>query len=459
MSTSTHIIDRTSAQRRNRGPAAGKRWVHLPDLALLGILAVTATIGFENRLPSLSVGITLEAPDVLLLGLLGWIAAQWLFVPGFRLVRTPLDLPMMVFCTMTLFSTLIAIVQGSVDISLAIQGIRVFSYYLTFFVVTNLVKEARQLSFLLNGIFLLATFVAVAMVAQYILGDGVGLIQVPSDALNGAGSVRRILPPGHSILVVSFVTCLCILVVQRFKPIGLLRYLQCGLFGIAILITFLRSVWAALILALFVAAYLLRGVDKVRLIGWALSAMFPAVLVLLVVFAAPDSPISKLVDESLKKLSTVTPEALAGGDPNYNYRKLENEYAFAAIRSHPVIGLGLGAVYRPLDPRLDEWDASSFSERRTFIHNSHLRLWLQSGLLGYLSFLWLSVVFLLRGWSNWRKIPNDRMRAVVLGFTLVYVVVLIAAGANSIFMMWSWVPVLGIIMGVNEVIFRQVELN
>src|SRR6476469_9817715 len=83
------------------------------EIALLGILIATASIGLEDRLPVLSVGITLQMPDILLLGLLGCVAVRRLAVPGFRIVRTPLDLPLFVFFGVTLFSTLVAIVQSS----------------------------------------------------------------------------------------------------------------------------------------------------------------------------------------------------------------------------------------------------------------------------------------------------------------------------------------------------------
>ena len=456
MSVGTHVIHPTTDQPGNRTVPAGKLGVNGPGLALLGILVITATIGFENPLPALSIGVTLQLQDVLLLGSLGWIAVQWLFVPGFRLVRTPLDLPMLTFSAVTLFSTLMSIVRASVDIDLAIEGIRIFSYYLTFFVVTNSVKQRTQLIFLLNGTFLLATLVAMAIIVQYVLGDSVKLVQGSVDPLNKAfGTVTRIVPPGHSILLVAFVTSLCILVVERFKPMGLLRYLQCGLMGIAFLMTFLRSYWAASIVVLFFAASLLKGVDRRRLIGWGVVAMIPAVLALLVVFAAPNLGLSKLVEASWARLSTVNRRAFTGGDSNYNYRRLENEYAFGAIAARPVIGGGIGAAYRPLDPRLDGIDGNRIEDRTTFIHNGHLKVLLQAGLLGYLSLMWLSVAFLLRGYRNWRRVPDDRMRAVMLGFTLVYLIVLLAAGANSIFMQWSWISVLGIMMGVNEVIVRQ----
>lgn len=70
--------------------------------------------------------------------------------------------------------------------------------------------------------------------------------------------------------------------------------------------------------------------------------------------------------------------------------------------------------------------------------------------------MWLSLAFLMRGFKYWWNIVNDRMRGVVLGFTLVYLAVLIAAVANSTFTRWYWTPVIGIIMGINEVILRKV---
>jgi len=222
--------------------------------------------------------------------------------------------------------------------------------------------------------------------------------------------------------------------------------------GMAVLITFFRSYWAALIVVIVLAACLVKAAQRRRLIGWGLMVMTPAAFGLLIVLAAPDLPISKLVDASWDKLSTVGRlETYKGGDANYNYRRLENEYAFSSIRSNPVIGLGMGAAYRPLDPRLDGYDA----DLTRHIHNGHLRILVQSGLLGYLSFIWLSLAYLLRGFRNWRNVPSERMRAVVLGFTLVYLALLIALVTNSPFTHSFWTPVLGIIIGINEVILGK----
>jgi O-antigen ligase len=435
----------------------------LPVIGLLAILISTSSIVFEEQLPIVPVGIgVLHIADFLLVGSLGLIVIRRLIQPGFRIVRTSLDLPLLIFYAVTLFSTFIAIFQSSLEVVEARRGIRVLSYYLTFFVVTNLVRDRRQLNLLLNGLFLLATIVAAVMAAQFLLGESVQLLPGRIESLATQDTVfediTRILPPGWSIVLVSFVAILCILVVEKFKLQGLMTLLQCGLLGMAILVTFLRSYWAALIMVLFILVYLLRGVDRRRLIAWGLVVISSAAMILLLVCSDPDSRATKLVGASWQRLSTLGRSGtFQGEDSSVDWRRIENEYAFSAIASNPLIGLGMCARYRPYDSRVDVGgpDATDFDFQR-HIHNGHLLILLQSGLLGYFSFMWLSLAFLMRGFRCWRSVANGRMRGVVLGFALVYLAILVAAVANSTFMHWSWTPVIGIIIGINEVILRKV---
>ena len=434
-----------------------------PEFGLLGILIATSSIVFEEQLPLILIGsISLHMPDILLLSLLGLIVLRWLVNSDFKIVRTPLDRPLLIFYGVTLLSTFIAIFQSSVDVVDARRAIRVLSYYLIFFIVTNLVRELRQLNFLLNSLFLLATVVAAAMIVQFFLGHTVQLLPGYVESLGTQGvvyeDVTRIVPPGWSIILISFVALLCILVLEKTKPRRLLKFLQCGLLGIALLFTFLRSYWAALIIVLFLLGYIFKGHDRRRLIRWGLVAIFSVAMILLVIFIDPGSRAAKLAGASMDRLSTLGRSGtFQGKDSSLNWRKIENRYAFSTIASHPLIGLGMGARYRPRDRRLDQRGASSRSfDFRGFIHNGHLWILLQSGMIGYLSLMWLSLAFLIRGFRYWQSIANDRMRGVVLGFTLVYLAVLIAAVVNSTFMQWNWVPVIGLIMGINEVILRKV---
>jgi len=133
---------------------------------------------------------------------------------------------------------------------------------------------------------------------------------------------------------------------------------------------------------------------------------------------------------------------------------LENKYALSSITAHPLIGVGMGARYRPFDRRLDSID--DIYDFRIHIHNGFLWILLDMGALGFLAFMWLSIAFLIRGFRHWRSIANDRMRGIMLGFTSVYLAVMVAAVANSSFIQWRWIPVIGIIMGINEVILKGV---
>jgi hypothetical protein len=431
-----------------------------PEIALLGILIATSSIVFEDRLPFISIGIgSLHVPDIFLMASFGLIVLRWLVEPDFNIIRTPLDWPLLAFYSMTLLSTFVGVFRSSVEVRVAIRAIRVATYYLTFFIVTNLVREDRQLCLLLRGLFLLATIVAAAMVAQFLLGKSLPFLPGRVETLLTQGKryegITRILPPGISLVLVTFVATTITLVLDRFRLINVLRFLQWGLLGLAVVLTFLRSYWMVLGIVLFLLAYLLRGQDRQRLIVCALLVMFLAAMVLLPVFSEPESQVAKLVRASFARLSTLGSSATLG-ESSLQFRYVENEYALRQVAAHALIGLGLGARYRPWDPRLD-WinrDGSGF-DGRAFLHNGHLWILVNSGLLGYLCLMWLSLAFLIRGFRYWRCISASQVRGVVLGFTLAYLGALIGAVVNSTFTQWFWTPVIGIMMGVNEVALKQ----
>ena len=123
-----------------------------PEVALLGILVATSSIVYEDQLPRISFGISLHISDILLLTLFGIVFTRWLVEPNFRIVQTPMDLPLLIFFGAPLLPTAIALYQSTVDAETVRRAFRIFSYYLTFFIITQLVKERRQLDLLIRGI-------------------------------------------------------------------------------------------------------------------------------------------------------------------------------------------------------------------------------------------------------------------------------------------------------------------
>jgi len=103
---------------------------------------------------------------------------------------------------------------------------------------------------------------------------------------------------------------------------------------------------------------------------------------------------------------------------------------------------------------LNEIDYEHFDGRR-FTHNGHLYIVLKTGLLGYFFFLSISLLVLGRGFKHWRHVPDPAMRSIVLGITFTYLGAFISGISEPRFMDWNWTPVLGIMIGVNEAIFKR----
>lgn len=431
-----------------------------PEIALLGILVLTSSILFEDQMPRISFGISLHLSDILLIGMLGLTVIRYLVEKSLTPVRTPLDVPLLIFIGLTILSTLIAIFQLAVEAELARRSIRVILYYLTFFIVTQLVREPHQLKLLLFCILTIAGVVAIAMVAQFIVGNSIQILPGRVEALvtqdTTFDDITRILPPGWSTVMVSFMVIVCLLAVEK-SPLRLAFYqFLLLMFGLALVLTFLRSYWGAITGVIALWTGMLKGYERKRFFTSVLTLMFVGAIILLLVFVDPESRSARLVNASIDRFATLGEvDTFQGADVSLNWRIIENQYAYVAIAEHPLMGLGMGTPYRPLDFRLDYRNADgTVTNGSSFIHNGHLRILIQSGILGYLSFLWLSWLFLYRGYKFWCTISHDQIKSVVMGNVLVYLAILIAAVANSTFMQWRWTPLLGMMFGVNEVIYR-----
>lgn len=425
-----------------------------PEFAVLGILVATSSIIYEGRLPLLPIGVgSLHVPDVLLLSMLGLILVRRLVEPDFEIIRTPLDWPILTFYGIALLATFMALSQSTISFNDGFRAIRFVTYYLTFFVITNLVRTEDQLRLLVRGFFFLATLVAVVMVAQFVVGESVSLLPGRVETLETQGQrytgITRVIPPGRSLVVVGFIALTAILVQERLTVSSLWHALQWGLLGTGLTLLFFRTFWVATAVSLLLLAFVAGSDGRRRLMLWSVAIGVAGFIIVLPFAAQPDSRIGGLIYSTVERAATLG-DAETVEEGSLEWRYIENGYAFHQIASAPILGLGLGSRYRPLDLRLDsrpdEWDA------RKYIHNGHLWILVKTGMLGWSAFLWMSVTFLVRGFSLWRTQPA--WRGTALGFTLAYTGLLIAALLLPIFTDWPWIPVIGSMLGVNEVIFR-----
>jgi O-antigen ligase len=428
-----------------------------PELGLLGYLIITSTIIDGSLLPRLSIGVgRLLITDIILLALLGLIIIRALLVNGFRIVHTPLDIPLIGFLGIVFLSTFIAIIQSRVTFNDSLGEVRVIMSYLTFFVVTNQVREKRQLRDLLRGLFLLATVVALGMIVQYLLGNNVQILPGRVETLDTEHvsfmGVTRVIPPGESLVFVTFVTMTVILVADKLRLKNIWLILMWCLTGLALILTFKRNLWIAVFIALFLLAILSWWRVRLRMLAGILLAISMVAIITSPILNQPGSEINKLVNGSLERLTSLA-NTQSFEDPNSSlrWRDFEYQYAIPQIASHPLIGLGSGAMYRPF---VVGKDYIGF-DGRTYIHNGHLSIIVKSGILGYLTFFVFSLVALLRGIKFWRRIPNSQLQAILLGFTLAYLGILIGSIVSPMVVTGWWTPVIGILLGINEVIIKK----
>jgi O-antigen ligase len=127
-------------------------------------------------------------------------------------------------------------------------------------------------------------------------------------------------------------------------------------------------------------------------------------------------------------------------------RIIENRYAYKKIRSHPVFGIGLGNNYRN--------DVQWNQKLNSYIHNGFLWILMKIGIFGFAAFLWFLIASVVRGFKNWNKIDNSFLKGAYIGFTLACIGFMLSALVNPVFMQWHSSPVIGIMLGSNELINR-----
>ena len=121
------------------------------------------------------------------------------------------------------------------------------------------------------------------------------------------------------------------------------------------------------------------------------------------------------------------------------------------------MGLGLGADYRKWDKRIDytleQWD------QFRYIHNAHLWLMLKTGILGYVLFFLTISMFLWRGTRAWFGNLPGYYKGIIISFSAAILGLIPCAIFNPVLEMPCWVTVIGIMLGIGEVILTLSRNN
>ncbi len=326
--------------------------------------------------------------------------------------------------------------------------------YLVFFVVTNLIKTRRQLLILVNGMMVLATIVAAYMVAQQIIGPGVSIIPgkqyiVSAIVLHGQEitGVARVTFFGEFLAYAMLLpTWILYSTSDYLKTHKWLLLIPMGLILMATVITFTRSLWLGILVGIAGFIIVARSQRKKFVLLLLVVGIIASLFISVGRVYVPR--IGVIADGFISRFQTLGDTDKLLNDSSTSWRLMENEYAIAKFKEYPVLGIGPGAIYRPPSP------LKILDNLRAYIHNAYLYLLIDLGLIGFVPFLWLSIVYIVRGIQYGRTLRDPILRGLVISFAVSYLAIMLVNITSPWYLLISGASVIGIMFGVSEVAIR-----
>jgi len=424
--------------------------VYKPEIGILVIIIIISSVVYEAALPLIPIPIgSFHITDVLLLVLLGMIPFKLFTDRNFRLFSTPLDKPLLLFYLAVLISACNSIIFSKLDFNIVMRHFRLINYYLIYFVITNLIREKRQIKFIIKGLFVIATLVGIFMIIQTIVGESFQLMPGRLEQAETLGQIYkavRLIPPGTILIFVVFLTTVCAITFAN-KPLLKSSYFYILLVvGTGILFTYWRSYWISIIFSLSICMIMISKRGKKRLLAWFVITVILMSVLSFTFISIGGRPRENLASISDRFTSLFTGERILYSD-TLEWRKIEYEYALRNIVKYPLFGIGLAKNYRPYVFGAEDW-------YYWYIHNGFLWIILKIGLIGFLPFIWFYIRFLIRGFSNWKIIEDVVLKSAVTGFLLSGVGILLIAIIEPLFMQWYAIVMIATMFGLTEAIIR-----
>ena len=393
----------------------------------------TSLIDYYGPLPFTKIS-SLNIPDLILAILVVVVIFRTLFL-RVKPIRTPLDIPVIIFVGLGTTSLLAGALEHRYLLFDGLHDFKPMLYYLLVILVTNIIKDKKELKLVIYGCLAIGVISAVRVVHA-------GWVNPPT-ALSVTEEMfyrYQALSGGSVLPFWSLVVFVCLLLMSKIRP-GYI--LGAGTLLVWLLICFVRHLWIAFVVAvLCVLLFNFRRAKK-RILGLSLLVIIPISLFGIAGLFEVE-PVSTYV-----KLIAVRAETLTFQErvTNWDYRLTENEYSLRTVAEHPLFGIGFATPYRPQIFGLDD----TF---QYYLHNGYLWILVKVGLAGLIPFFWFSYVFVRRGIVYSNRVEDNFLRAVVLGSVCAYLGMAVGnIGAAHFMENWE-VSLFALSMGINEVIYR-----
>lgn len=346
--------------------------------------------------------------------------------PKIKLQVGKLGIVIILFVTAAGFSTLYGILQGG-DTGLALSTFKNYALYSVFFFLTINVIRTKEQIVRLCSVFTFSSLILFIFIALgFFRGKGIWIEYTPLSTLG-----TRLLAPTHAFyLSIASLFLLNLLAAKKNVfggftfPIILIQFL-------GILSSLTRHLWLALpfgILTSFVFSAHEYKKNLLKILTTQILLIF-----ILVTFYGWGSYIFfgkvPILEMEFLKSAAVRFKTLvfvAEGDESSTFRILAWERAWDLFKKNPILGIGFGQKIT-----FDFFGWPMRIEVRE-LHNDFIGLGLQMGILGFVIFVGLNVLFLQIVFKTLKKVPKD-LAPYLLGFFGSYILFIISSNFGTYF--------------------------
>jgi len=346
--------------------------------------------------------------------------------PKEKLLVGKLGVAIILFIAIAGFSTLYGILRGG-DVSLALSTFKNYALYSVFFFLTiNIIRTKEQIK-RLSSVFIFSSLVLFIFIAVgFIRGRGLWIEYTPLSTLG-----VRLLAPTHAFyLGIASLFLLNLLAAKKSIfggltfPIILIQFL--GILG-----SLTRHLWLALPFGILISFIFLSREYKRNLLK-ILTTQFLLILILIIFYSwggyifFGEIPIlgTEFFQQTLVRIKTLifAPES----DESAAFRILAWQRAWELFKMNPVLGIGFGQKIT-----FDFFGWPTKIEVRD-LHNDFVGIGLQMGILGFIVFIAINILFLQIIFKKLKRISKD-LSSYLLGFLGSYALFIISANFGTYF--------------------------
>ena len=253
-----------------------------------------------------------------------------------------------------------------------------------------------------------------------LVAGAVGSLWITYLFLTGEGTEASFAAGALRVTEVSFVASLIVAVwslvlIPHCRTLGQrlgVTVLAVGAFS-ALFFTLQRGAWLALLAACVVAAFLMTPRRRARLLLGVVVLLAGASLAIVALNSASSASVANPLASGLDRLQSVGSYST---DVSALHREAENRAALREVRTHPLVGVGLGGTITFFSPLFNPaTEASGIQYTTGYLHNSYTWMAVKTGLPGLAILVCLVGLILFRGARLAIRGPSELIRVGASG--------------------------------------------